>query len=46
MYKKKNPRTEFINIRVTKTEKKTLQDEALSNNQDFSDYVRAKLNLQ
>lgn len=45
MNKKKDPRTEFIIVRVSKTEKKRVETEAIESNKDFSDHVRYKLGL-
>lgn len=45
MNKKKDPRTEFIIVRVSKTEKNRVEKEAQDSNKDFSDHVRIKLGL-
>lgn len=47
MNKKKDPRTEYIIVRVTKTEKKNLTEEAEINSfESLSDFIRRKLGLK
>jgi len=45
MNKKEDPRTEFIIVRVSRTEKKIVTDTAKEKKLDFSDYIRSKLGL-
>lgn len=45
MNKKTNPRVEFINIRVTVKEKNLIRAKATEADLEFSEYVRAKLDL-
>lgn len=46
MNKKKNPRTQFIIIRVTPMEKQKLVEDAVEDNLGFSVSVRSKLGLK
>lgn len=45
MYKKKNPRSTYINVRLTPKEKSDLAENAMEHNTDLSGYIRKLLNL-
>lgn len=42
---KKENKTDFVIVRVTKEEKKKLLKDAKSNSKKFSDYIRTRLGL-
>ncbi len=46
MNRKKDPRTQFIIVRVTPSEKNRLVEDAMEDNTKLSEYIRAKLGLQ
>lgn len=46
MYKSKDPMTEFIIARVTKTEKSLLIENAIEDGVRFSQWIRIKLGLK